>query len=365
MKTPLPCPFLDAQGSPTVGRVLQPARGPHRPATCGSFPVLALALSASLLSGCPDLAARLGIPMAQGGGTPPPDALVLAPPPPGEGVQLHIGPFDVPQGAEIQRNFYLKLPSDVDVDINRIQVAMREGSHHLNMFKTDKESQPDHAEDDFTQLNFEKYELFAGNQNPAMDWSLPAGVGIRMKARQQLVIQSHYVNATTQKTPGKAEARINLWFAKPGQTMALLGTLFANNRRINIPPRSSVSFSQWFIWKRDVKIAAMTGHFHSRGKRFYVARWNGASETEALYESKNWEEPPFRTFGEGIPIAAGTGIRFTTDFVNNSDLNITFGPRVEVNEHANLFLYFYPADASQSMYFTTTDATEGDPGSQE
>lgn len=327
--------------------------------------ILLVVGSSALLAGCSDLLARIGVPTAGASASPSPEPLALEPPPAGKGVQLRIGPFDVPQGAEIQRNFYLKLPSDADVDVTRIQVAMREGSHHLNLFKTDAESLPDHSEDDFSQLNFEKYDLFAGNQNTAMDWKLPAGVGISMKARQQLVIQSHYVNASTQKTPGKAEALVNLWFAGSGEVTSRMGTLFANNRRLNIPPMSSVSFSQWFIWKRDVTIAAMTGHFHSRGKRFHVAKWDGFKETEGIYESKNWEEPPFRVYDGGIPIAKDTGIRFTTDFVNNSDLTVTFGPRVEVNEHANLFLYFHPADATRSVYYTTTDATEADPGSQE
>lgn len=327
----------------------------------------AAAAMAALLAGCPDLLATFGTRGSPetAGTSPGNDALTLEPPPPGEGVQLRVGPFDVARGAEIQRNYYMKLPSEADVDVRRIQVAMREGSHHLNMFKTDSESQPDHSEDDFTQLNFEKYDLFAGNQNTNMDWNLPRGVGIRLKAKQQLVIQSHYVNASTQKTPGKAEALINLWYAKPGEITAMLGTLFANNRRIGIPPQSTASFSQWFVWKHDVKIAAMTGHFHSRGKRFYVAKWDGANETEPIYESKNWEEPPFRMYDAGIPIASGTGIRFTTDYVNDSALNITFGPRVEVNEHANLFLYFYPAVGSRSVYYTTTDATEADPSTQE
>jgi hypothetical protein len=312
--------------------------------------------------------------LALGAGCPGPvrdvAGLALDPPLPGAGVQIRIGPFDVPRGAEIQRNFYSKLESDQEVDVNRVEIVMRDGSHHLNLFKTGKEDQLDHYEDDFTQLDFERYDLFAGSQSRTLDWRMPPGVGIRFAKRQQLVVQSHYVNASTQQTPGRAEALINLWFARPGEVKHRMGTLFANNRRLNLPPGCGVdspcSFSQWFVWKRDVFVAAMTGHFHSRGKRFVVAGWDGARETGMVYESQNWEDPPFRVFeGAGVPIAKDTGIRFTAEYVNRSPETITFGPRVETNEHANLFLYFYPCLPEKDLIYTTTDATEETAGSQE
>jgi hypothetical protein len=66
-------------------------------------------------------------------------------------------------------------------------------------------------------------------------------------------------------------------------------------------------------------------------------------------------------------------VRFTTDYVNNSDYLVKFGGHVEARpdpavpgqvlgpeEHANLFLFFYPADSRRDAIYTTTDAHEAD-----
>src|SRR5437588_379026 len=50
-------------------------------------------------------------------------------PPPGEGIQMRILPFVVPQDSEVQGNFYFEFPSDVDFQIGRIEIAMNEGTH--------------------------------------------------------------------------------------------------------------------------------------------------------------------------------------------------------------------------------------------
>ncbi|MEB3298298.1 MAG: hypothetical protein VKO21_02280 [Candidatus Sericytochromatia bacterium] len=288
----------------------------------------------------------------------PPPPLVLEPPPEGQGVQLVVGPFEVRRGQELQRNYYLKLPVDRPVAVTRIEFAMREGSHHCNLFKT-AEATTDHFEDTFDQVPFTSYDLFAGNQSPRGEWVLPKGTAIFLEPRQQLVLQTHYVNASTQVTPEKGEVKVNLWFAPADAPLDRMGTLFANNRRLVVPPRSQTSFTQWFVFRRDVHVAAMTGHFHSRGRRFSVSRWDGVRAGDLLYESLAWAEPPFISYPDpGIPIASGSGVSFTADYVNNSDITVTFGGKVETQEHANLFLYFWPANPKRDALYTITDADE-------
>ncbi|MBM3270197.1 MAG: hypothetical protein FJZ01_21390 [Candidatus Sericytochromatia bacterium] len=339
------------------------------------LPLLAgLPLAALLLAGCPDLLARFG---PQGTG-PAGDGFALAPPPAGQGVQIRIGPFDVPEGKELQQNFYMKLAADEDVDVNRVEIAMRDGSHHLNLFKSPTEDVPDKVEATFDAVAFEKYDLFAGNQNRSLDWKLPRSVGMHFKARNQLIIQSHYVNAGTQRTPGKGEALINLWFARPGEVTQRMGTLFANNTRLAdnpLAPNSTGSYSMNFTWNRDIHVAALTGHFHSRGKRFTTYTWDGAKAGEMFYQSANWEEPPFKILdGLGLPIASGSGVQFVTEYENRSNVRIGFGPWVDVEstppekfkdgvcpcEHANLFLYYYPANPRKELLHSVNrnDTTE-------
>jgi hypothetical protein len=281
----------------------------------------------------------------------------ISPPPPGEGIQVHIGPFDVAQGQEVQKNFFLKLPVDHDIQVNRIQIAYPPGSHHCNVFKTDR-SFPDHVEDTFDAVPYDLFDMFVASQSGTLDWSMPTGVALKLAANQQLIVQTHFVNANTQKTPGgQGEVKLNLYFAKPATVTRTLGMLFAINKNLDIAPHKTTEARKTIDLARsgfnaDVKVIAMTGHFHSRGKTFEVDRTDGSGNpAEMLYRSNNWDEPPFKRFDDPITLKAGEKLLYTSTFVNDTDMVIKFGPHVENQEHSNFFMYFYPGPVNgKSLY---------------
>jgi hypothetical protein len=282
--------------------------------------------------------------------------LVLAKP--AHGLQIGTPEFVVPAGEERQWCYFFKLPSDVDIDVVRFEIRYLAGSHHMNLFQTDTDV-PDHDEDCFERMpltspeNPHGVDLVIGSQSEDLDWSLPPGVAFKLKAHRQLVLQTHYVNAGTQTTPsGHGKVLINfVTEPDPSKITAHMGTMFANNVNIHIPPHSSRSFSTTCGLPNPVKLAALTGHFHSRGKVFSVnLAPDGANPTEEIYRSRAWDEPPFKILAEPIDIPAQGGLFYTCDFQNRSDLDIKFGPHVNTDEHCNLFAYFYPWDDDKARY---------------
>jgi hypothetical protein len=287
---------------------------------------------------------------------PPSHVVDLAPPV--HGVQIGTPAFPVPPGAERQWCYYFKLPSDVDLDVIRFQIRYLAGSHHMNLFQTEKEV-PDHDEDCFDKMPFTSdqnphgVDLVVGSQSEDLDWTLPPGIAFRLKAHRQLVLQTHYVNAGTQQTPsGTGQVKINLYTEPdPSKIQGHMGTMFANNVNIHIPPRESRSFSTTCGLPTAVKVAAVTGHFHSRGKVFSVnLAPNGADPTEEIYRSRAWDEPPFKVLAQPIDLPASGGLFYTCDYQNRSDLDIKFGPHVNTDEHCNLFAYFYPWEEDKARY---------------
>ncbi len=284
------------------------------------------------------------------------DGLDLAPP--AHGVQLKTPRFDVPAGTETQHCYWFKLPSDVDLDVVRIQVRYLAGSHHMNLFQTNQDV-PDHDEECFMPMNFSSptnpdgYDLVVGSQGTALDWKLPDGVAFKLKAHRQLLLQTHYVNATTQKTPANAgQVKVNLE-AEPDRSKVVhhMGTMFANNMTIKIPPRESRSFSTTCGLDKDVSIVALTGHFHSRGRTFSVnAAPDGKNPAEEMYRSRAWAEPPFQVLAAPRVLPAGGSLYYTCDYQNDTDQEIVFGPKVETMEHCNLFAYFYPWEEDHARY---------------
>lgn len=132
--------------------------------------------------------------------------------PPSRGTQFAIGPFDVAPGTEVLRCFWRKVPTDLDVA--EIEIAYNLGSHHLDLFTIDHDM-PDGDFDcsdpaDWNQWRSEidrgldpdkPIRMVVGFQNETIKWRLPDGVAYRLRTGQQLMIQSHYANAATQKTP--------------------------------------------------------------------------------------------------------------------------------------------------------------------
>jgi hypothetical protein len=280
--------------------------------------------------------------------------------PPDHGVQLHIARFPVAKGGETQHCYYFKLPSDVDIEVVRFQISFLAGSHHMNLFRTTT-AVPDHDAECFTKMDFASptnvggVDLIVGSQSNAMDWKLPDGVAFKLKAHTQLVLQTHYVNASTQTTALDAgEVWVNLNTAPdPTKITAHVGTMFANNMQIHIPPHQSASFTTSCGVDHDVNVIAATGHFHSRGKTFEVnACANNLREADAtpFFVSKAWQDPPFLTLKTPIKLSAGGGLQYTCDYQNDTDLDITFGPHVESQEHCNLFAYFYPSEDDHARY---------------
>ena len=71
---------------------------------------------------------------------------------------------------------------------------------------------------------------------------------------------------------------------------------------------------------------------------------------EEIYRSQDWATPPFVVIDNPRPVPAGGGLYYTCSFQNDSDVDITFGPHVESQEHCNLFAYFYPWEEDHARY---------------
>jgi hypothetical protein len=277
-------------------------------------------------------------------------------PPPSYGVQLRTPRFPVPAGEEVQHCYWFKLPSDVDLEVVAFQIRYLEGSHHMNLFQTDQDFD-DHDAPCFTgvfsPMGTNGYDLIVGSQTGNFDWKLPDGVAFKLKARRQLMLQTHYVNAKTQAAPdGVGQVTVNLVAEKDtSKIRAHMGTMFANNVNVRIPPRASRAFTTSCTLPNDAHVAALTGHFHSRGKVFSVnLSPDGRTANEEIYRSRAWDEPPFRVLDTPRFIPGGGGLQYTCEFQNNGDEEIVFGPKVETNEHCNLFAYFYPSEGGGARY---------------
>jgi len=289
----------------------------------------------------------------------------LAVPPATQGFQLHVPAFDVASGDEVQACYFFAVPGNPteEVWVNRYEMAQAIGSHHMNVFRvntiknlTGVPGGPPVVSKNgmgecFVSSNWSDWPLVTNSQQDSLtDWKLPATVAAKFHGGELLMLQTHFVNASTQKTPKKAEVSVNFWTTPPQPNE--LGTLFATNQNIRIcPGDTNASFTKTCNFTKDaVHVVAANGHFHSRGKLFemFSTAANGDVGTK-FYTSTSWDDPPMmRDFTDDLPAGGGVQWKCTFDFPTgacgdpNNACCYTFGGKVETQEHCNAFVYYWP-----------------------
>ncbi len=328
------------------------------------------------------------------------DPAQLQPPPQGQGVQMKTDLFTVPPGTELQSCYFFKV-SDLEqaagidpsqpIEVHRVQIVQRDGSHHMNLFRVKTIVGLDPANGAvqrgtngqgpcFVSSNWADWPLVANTQQKGdQDWSFPDGVANEIQPAEWLMLQTHFVNASTQMTAGAVgQVAINLWTIPGTQVNAQLGTLFATDQSVRVcqsNPTPTFGAGCQIKSGQPVTIVGANGHFHSRGTEFDMFTWDGTStmqppDSARFYQSKNWADPPMMhspDLAQSVPMNGGVWwtcsymwidpAMATNNVITCNDLNTydkakhpmatpdccyTFGPQVDLNEHCNAFVYYYP-----------------------
>lgn len=272
-------------------------------------------------------------------------------PPPAQGIQLDVSSRALPLGTEETRCHTFKLDTDVDLDVNRFEIAVSGGSHHIHLYRPfDADlALPDESFDCNYTVDFNQWELVAAAQLAHTNWALPEGVAFHFRAGEQLLMQTHFVNVGGLETSGEPRVLVNLHTVPESDIMAHAGSIFGQDRDVFVPANSVSSRSGACTFPEPITLMAMTGHYHYRGRRFVTDRPEGG---DPLYVHEGYEDPEFLIYprDEAPRFDAGEGLRWTCTYDNRSDQDFEFGPFTDENEHCNVFAFYYPTQ-------TTTEST--------
>lgn len=334
------------------------------------------------------------------------DPEALAAPPSGQGFQLKVPFFQISPGTEEQDCYFFQvkdvavkngLPADKPVNLHRLQVAQKAGSHHMNLFrvKTILALDPKNGAvqkgtngngECFKSPNWSDWPLIGNTQQRGeIDWTYPDGVANVFQPDEWIMLQTHYVNAASQKSPEGGEVAANFWTMSAAEVKAELGTVFATKQSIRIcsqNPSPTFSGTCQINSPTPVTIIGANGHFHGRGRQFDIFSWDGTSTTPPedsarFYQSVTWDDPPMLHSPQlNVQLPAKAGIWYSCGFEwtmpdsaiggcealnaydeakyltpkDQQDCCYTFGPIVEKNEHCNAFVYYYPKRDNVNCY---------------
>jgi hypothetical protein len=325
-----------------------------------------------------------------------PTASTLAAPAKGQGFQFGTPLFSVNAGDEVQDCYFFKvsdlarsggLPENDPVNLHRVKLVQNAGSHHMNIFRVNTIVNLDPAKgtfqhgingtgECFKSPNWADWPLVANTQQTGdLDWTFPDGVANVFQPDEWLMLQTHYVNATSQATPDGAEVRVNFFTIPKEEVQHEMGTLFATKQSIRIcksNPTPTFTGSCQIKSDQPINVIGANGHFHSRGTKFDMLAWDGKSidrpsADNLFYSSDRWSDPPmlispsldkviqpgggvfFSCSYQWTPPSDAVGGCAALDAYDKSkhsdatpDCCYAFGPIVEKNEHCNAFVYYWP-----------------------
>lgn len=297
----------------------------------------------------------------------PGDEYCLQPPPEGEGIQIHIGPNDYADMAEVGKyviqageEFNNSVAAPIELTekkwFQRMQVQMRPGSHHWISTVVEGKPEPKFYSDTGCGGAVGIGSL-GGGQNLIYDnppGGVPApeneGLGRSVEGNSSLCMNLHAYNFTDREQ--LREIWINIYFiAEEKVTQKAQGIGMVGGLGLNLGPHQKKELTYSGNFGADGRIIQLFGHRHAWTPRFAV--W---LHDELVYDSWAWEEsvtfnydslstnPPINTAAKQdgavsgiLEFKAGDELKFTCFIENDSDNTLGFSNQVYEGEMCNLW----------------------------
>ncbi len=285
-----------------------------------------------LLIGCGTDGAGTGEPLIDGFDPPAPKA---------DELQI-VGPavYGIEPGADITLCSYIdkRIVDETDiVDYQGFQSSI--GGHHALLYAVQQQQEANThecTEDDMVNV---RYLAGGGAESPPAD--LPDGVVFRMPANTQLLVQTHWINAT--EAPIDGQAAFNLKITKPSADHQVAQLFTIGNTMFTLPMGLGSTSAECII-QQEMNVFTLGGHMHYYGTHAKVTHTPmGAADAAVLWEhdwSPQYESNPPRTqFTTANPMVYRPGDKLAVecDYDNTSGHPLPFP-----SEMCIAFSYAYP-----------------------
>lgn len=253
---------------------------------------------------------------------------------------IGIEPWSVQPGEDRVWCKTMKVPVGATLDVNSFTITMAAGSHHFILYRS-TDNLPDGFGDcgDMNNITF-----LTGSQTPgAVTNAYPAGLALPLFSGEQLILQSHYVNAST--SPIEAKVDVQMTTIPHDQVTDYVQTFLIVDSSFAIPPGTTgyTDGGKDLTETPNLKILSVSSHMHKRGIHFTIDE-SGADMPvpERLFETTEWHAPPIATFDPPRPTSASHSLHYQCTWNNETASPIYFGPTTE-DEMCIMVVTVFPA----------------------
>jgi len=279
----------------------------------------------SLVAGCSSSAPQPGVEML-------PELKAVLEAKPANGYQVILPVVkDLQPGADNEICTWTDIVVDHDIDMRAVQAFQTTGGHHVVLYTTTK-VQPAGTtrvctDDDMTTFRFS---AGSGGEGQYGKNEAPGDLVFRVPAGSQVVLNHHYINATTQVRD--AQSAMNIWLADPGMQYRLSGSMAFVDTSLKIPPGNS-SMDINCTMPRDIKAWYFIPHMHAYGTRITITHTTKATAAvDTLFDIQQWSpsytfHPPELRKDPDAPmvLASGDQLNVHCEWDNTTSSNMTFG----------------------------------------
>lgn len=312
----------------------------------------------------------------------PEDTFQAPPPPPlGQGYQIHLPPFKIEPGKELEVFYATQITDENgqtpqgDIFVNGYDIYYPTGSHHFILYRVtrlgvrhgllEENVVPGigvNPEDTFRVVNSEESKTSGhhdlldrlpviGSQRAEKSIRFPEGIALRLSGDTIFDMNSHYVNLLGTETL-IGETYVNLWTLPPEAVKYEAKKFAASNKDINVPPQTTrMVEGEWRVsdalklLRRQgyrgitgLNVFQVTSHMHRHGELFEVYH---ISTDALLHKSVAYDNAPVDQFNPPLKLSVGDGLRFECTHSNfDKDEPIQYGVTSE-DEMAIMFGFYY------------------------
>ncbi len=290
-----------------------------------------LLLASLFVIGCGTDGAVDGEPLIDGFNPPKPNA---------DEIQI-VGPaiFDIAPGADITMCSYIdkRIVDETDiVDYQGFQSSL--GAHHAILYSVTNQEEANTHECNEDDMVNSRYLAGGGADSPPAD--LPENVVFRMPANTQLLVQTHWINATDEAFDG--QAAFNLKISKPKAEHQVAQLFTIGNTMFTLPMGLGSASAECTI-QQHMNVFTLGGHMHEWGTHGKISLGKAGTDMNAIWDHA-WSgefqfNPPRNYYTTEAPLVLDPGDKIRVDCDYDND---TGGPLPFPREMCIGFSYAYP-----------------------
>jgi len=246
--------------------------------------------------------------------------------------------FTLQPGEEKFYCFYTTLPTDEVRGIHAMSSHMTPGSHHMIVFKTATQQQPDgtFAECQNFGMNGDLPVWLYASQDPDQEMTLPDDIAIALAPAQPVLVNMHYINQTD--APLTADVHVELTAFPSGFHYHEAHAYITFNDEIDIAPGATGSVTGTCDVDPAVKFVALTTHSHR-----YTTSAEVLDGTTQVLETFDWEHATVNRYSEPFLQFASGKLQYRCTYHNTTDQPLTTGESALTNEMCMAVGLYFPA----------------------